>query len=96
MKKLTIFYLEGCPYCVHARRALRELTAESPDFAAVEVEWIDERARPDLAERYDYYYVPSIFAGGTKLYEARPSHGYETIRENLRQALAAAAKGDDA
>ena len=36
------------------------------------VEFIDESAQPELAERYDYYRVPSFFLGTEKLYEASP------------------------
>ncbi len=91
MQKMTIFYLPGCPYCAAARRALEELTAENPAYAAVNVTWIDERAEPALADRYDYYYVPAVFDGERKLYEANPSHSYEMIREGLRAALAGGA-----
>ena len=89
MKKLTIFYLEGCPYCAMARRAVRELTGQT-DFSDVRIEWIDERAEAKLAEVYDYYYVPAVFDGDRKLYEARPSHDYETVRDALRRALSEA------
>ena len=90
MKKLKIFYLVGCPYCDNARRALKELSAEEAAFAAAEIEWIDERADAALADQYDYYYVPAVFDGERKLYEARPSENYEAIREHLRAALTAA------
>lgn len=90
MKKLTLFYLSDCPYCHHARRALAELREENPAYGAAEIEWIEESERPELAARYDYYYVPTLFDGGTKLYEARPSEGYEDVKRNLRSALDAA------
>ena len=87
MKKLTVFYLEDCPYCVTARQALAELRAEEPAFAAAEVEWIEESRQPELADRYDYYRVPSVFLGEEKLYEASPLHGHDTIKKHLRDAL---------
>ena len=86
MKKLRIFYLEGCPYCAMARRAVRELAGE-PEVAGSEIEWIDERAEAELADAYDYYYVPSVFDGDRKLYEARPSHGYGDVLAGIRAAL---------
>ena len=86
MKKLTIFYLDGCPYCDAARRALSELRGEDP-ASDVPVEWIDERAHAALADRFDYYYVPAVFDGERKLYEAKPSHSYETIRDALRGTI---------
>lgn len=87
MKKLTLFYLEDCPYCRNARRALDELVKENPAYAGVAVDWIEESRRPELAEQYDYYYVPTVFAGETKLYEAHPSESYSDCKEKLRAAL---------
>ena len=85
MSKLTIFHLPGCPYCRKARQALEEL-----DTSGVEIEWIDESANAAEAEKYDYYYVPAVFRGGEKLFEAKPADTYETIREGLRASIAAA------
>ena len=87
MKKITIFYLADCPYCHSARKALTELQAERPEYREIEVEWIEEGRRPDVADQYDYYYVPSIFSGEKKLYEAHPSQDYASIKENMRAAL---------
>ena len=70
--KLTEFVLAGCPYCRQAAELLSELRAENPAYAAIEVEIIDESEQPELAERYDYYRVPSFFDGAQKLYEASP------------------------
>lgn len=90
MKKLTLFHLTDCPYCHHARRALEELKQENPAYAAIEIEWIEERQQPDVAARYDYYYVPTLFDGAKKLYEAHPSERYGDVKRNVRAALDAA------
>lgn len=90
MKKLTLFYLKDCPYCHNARRALRELEEENPAYASAPVEWIEESERPDCAARYDYYYVPSVFLGQDKLYEATPGERYEDCKAHMRAALDAA------
>lgn len=87
MSGLTIFYLPGCPYCANARRALAELCAGREEYAAVPVEWIDESEEYELAESYDYYYVPSAYLGREKLFEARPLERYAACREKLRAAL---------
>lgn len=89
MKKILLFYLSDCPYCHSARRALAELKEETHAYREIEVEWIEESRETELAGQYDYYYVPSIFAGGKKLYEADPSEGYSSIRENVKAALEA-------
>ena len=92
MKKVTLFYMVGCPYCNNARKAVEELKREDERCAQVDIEWIDERKESALAEQYDYYYVPSIFLGKTKLYEASPSQNAQEIKESVRQALYAAAE----
>ena len=90
MRKLTIFYLEHCPYCKNAKKALRELEGENASYGNVEIDWIEECRQPEIAEQYDYYYVPSVFMDGEKLYECSPSDDYAAIRGRLRGALDAA------
>ena len=87
MEKLTLFHLTDCPYCHYARRALEELTRENPAYREIAVEWIEERQQPDVAARYDYYYVPTIFEGQKKLYEANPSERFEDVKRNVKAAL---------
>lgn len=89
MKKITILHLEDCPYCHYARRALTELAQEDPAYGEVSVEWIEENKQPELAKPYgySYYYVPSIFEGDQKLYEARPSEDYAACKMNVKAAL---------
>ena len=87
-KKLTILHLENCPYCHKARRALDELREENPAYRGVAVEWIEEARESEAAGRYtDYYYVPTIYAGEQKLYEAHPGDDYEKIKAEVKQAL---------
>lgn len=90
-RPIRLFYLEDCPYCHNARRALAELAAEDPKYRAAKIEWIEESRHPEIAGQYDYYYVPTVFAGDKKLYEARPSESYAECKEKLRAALDAAA-----
>lgn len=87
MKKLTLFYLEGCPYCDNARRALAQLREEKAQYAAAEVEWIEESRQPSLAGGYDYYYVPTVFLDREKLYEAHPGESFGACKDQLRQCL---------
>ena len=87
MKELELFYLRGCPYCVNARKAITELLEETPAFGEIAIHWIEESEEPALVTGRDYYYVPSLFFRGEKLYEAKPSHGYEDIKGNIRAAL---------
>ena len=87
MPKLTLFHLEHCPYCKNAKKALKELLEANAAYGAVEIEWIEESLRPEVAEKYDYYYVPSVFLGGRKLYECSPSDDFAAIREHMKRAL---------
>ncbi len=87
MKQIELFHLTHCPYCVNARRAIEELKEEIPAYREIRVRWIEETEEAELADRRDYYYVPTIFFRGEKLYEARPGHGYSAIKENIRKAL---------
>lgn len=95
METITLFYLEDCPYCHNARRALEELKAGRPEFGKVPVVWMDENRHPELVGQYDYYYVPSAFAGKRKLFEAHPGDSYEKCREQMRQALEFALGGEE-
>lgn len=85
--KLTIFYLENCPYCRNAIRAAKELETELPGFSPDLINWIEERQHADIADRYDYYRVPSIFLGDRKLYECSSSHDYDEIKRQLKNAV---------
>ncbi len=82
--ELTIFHMDGCPYCHNARRAVEELLEEKSAYGAVRLDWHEETRERELAESYDYYYVPAVFLGGEKLYEAHPGESYEECREKLR------------
>lgn len=88
MQEIELFYLTHCPYCINARKAIEELLEENPAFAKLQIKWIEESEEAELAESRDYYYVPTLYCGGKKLYEAKPAHGYAAIKENIRSAFA--------
>ena len=84
---MTLFYLEGCPYCRKAQTAMESLLREHEEFRCIPIEWVEESQNPSRAQQYDYYYVPSAFSGKRKLYECRPGADSEEIREHLKKAL---------
>lgn len=90
MKKVTWFVMNGCPYCRQSLKALKELKEGNEAYRAVEVEQINESEDPELADQYDYYYVPAMFIGKEKLYEAHPGESYEECRDNVKKVLDAA------
>ena len=79
MKELKMFMFEGCPHCKRAEQMIESLLA-----AFVR---IDEKKEPELADKYDYYYVPCFFAGDEKIAEGAPTE------ENVAKAFAAACNG---
>ena len=87
MREIEIFYLTGCPYCIHARKAAAELLAENPAYSALTLRWIEENEEAELANSRDYYRVPSVFYAGDKLYECSPFQGYEAIKAHIREAF---------
>ena len=90
MKQLEIFYLSRCPYCRNAMKAIEELKEEKPAYSELGIRWIEESEEPSLADSRDYYNVPAVFFNGEKLYEAKPFHDYETIKDAIRGAFDAA------
>ncbi len=73
MKKVLMFELAYCPHCREARRLMQEVFAEHPEYAAVEVEHVDEGKDRARAMKYDYYYVPTFYVDGVKRHEGVPS-----------------------
>lgn len=85
MKEITMIKMEGCPYCAAAFRAIDEVKKNYPP---VELEIIDENLQPKLAERFsDYYYVPSMYVDGKKIYEAQPGETYDECLANVRRVF---------
>ncbi len=70
MKTLKIFYLAKCPFCKKAFAYLDELLTENPAYREIPIEKIEESEQEELANSYDYYYVPTIYADEVKVHEA--------------------------
>lgn len=69
MKQLTMFYLENCPFCKRAFKYIEELKKENPEFAKIEIKTIEESQEPELAEKFNYYYVPTFYVDDKKVHE---------------------------
>jgi glutaredoxin len=87
MKRITWFYLEDCPYCAQAERALAELEQENPLYKEIPIDKIEENAHPEIVDRYDYHAVPCLWIGQDKLYEAHLFEKYEECREKVKRVL---------
>ena len=85
MKKITLIKMTGCPYCAAAFKAIDELKKNYPP---IELEVIDKNFQAKLAEKFtDYYYVPSMYVDGKKIYEAHPGETYDECRANVRRVF---------
>lgn len=85
MTRVKLFYLKNCPFCKKALRYIEELKAEHAELAAVEIEMIEESERPDVADKFDYYYVPTFYVDGVKEHEGGIYP--EEVERILRKAL---------
>ncbi|MBS7316081.1 MAG: thioredoxin family protein [Clostridiaceae bacterium] len=85
MKEITYFYLKTCPYCRQADRLIQELIEKEPQFAAVPVRKIEEREHAEIADQYNYYFVPCFYIGKEKMMEGVPS--LEQVQKTFQAAL---------
>lgn len=85
MKKITLIKIEGCPYCAVAFKAIDEL---KKDFTAATIEVVDQNFEPERAEKFtDYYYVPTMYVDGKKIYEAHPGETYDECFANVKKVF---------
>ncbi len=90
MKEILMFYLDDCGYCRKAHQALEELRGELPGAEKLTITKIEESREPELADRYDYYAVPTFYIDGVKLFEAHIGMSYDDIKREVRRVLEAA------
>lgn len=89
-KEIVYIFMQGCPYCRRADTVMEELRKSRPEYGDVKATKLEDGS-PE-AQKYgkDYYYVPSMFVEGKKLYEAHPGETEDECREMVRKVLAAA------
>lgn len=92
MKKITMFYLEECPFCKKAEKAMDELMTENKAYQSLDIEKIEESENVALAENYNYYAVPSLFIGKEKLFECTIQDDYDSIKANFKRVFDEALK----
>ena len=76
---------EDVPFLQKALRYIEEAKAAHPELAPVEIEMIEESEEPEVADRYDYYYVPTFYVDGVKVHEGGIYP--EEVEKILRLAL---------
>lgn len=87
MKPVKLFYLKNCPFCRKALKYIDDLKAAHPELRAIEIEMIEESEHPDVADKYDYYYVPTFYVGDEKVHEGGIYP--DEVEQVLRKALEA-------
>lgn len=84
MKKILMFTMKGCPHCANARKFMAELFESNPEYKKLNIEIIDETEYPDIADQYDYYYVPTYYLDGIKFHEGIPEK--KMVEDLFKQA----------
>lgn len=68
MKPIKLFYQKSCPFCRKALSYIDELKQQDA-YKDIEIEMIEEREFPEIADQYDYYYVPTFYINEEKIHE---------------------------
>ena len=84
MKTIKLFYLKDCPFCKKAFSYIDELKKKD-SYKDIEFELIEESEEVELANQYDYYYVPTFYIDEEKIHEGGifPNE----VEEILKKAL---------
>lgn len=80
-----MFMLKNCPHCQRAIKIMDQLMLKE-EFKNIEIKMIDEQKHSDIADRYDYYYVPTYYIDDKKVHEGVPTK--EKLQLVLEQAIA--------
>lgn len=68
MKEVKLFYLKNCPFCKRALAYIDELQTQDA-YRDIKIEMIEESEQAELADSFDYYYVPTFYIDGEKIHE---------------------------
>ena len=69
MKPIKLFYQACCPFCKRAFNYIDELK-KRPEYKDIIIETIEETEHPDIADQYDYYYVPTFYIADDLVYSS--------------------------
>ena len=65
-----MFILPGCPHCKLALRYQEELLQEHPEWQTIPLRIVGREQGAAFADEHDYYYVPTCYVDGQKVFEA--------------------------
>ena len=63
-----IILSSSLPICKRAFNYIDELK-KRPEYKDIVIETIEETEHPDIADQYDYYYVPTFYIADEKVHE---------------------------
>ena len=69
MKEILMFILPGCPHCRLALRDQERLLEEHPEWRDIPLRIVDESREAAFADAHDYYFVPTWYVDGEKVFE---------------------------
>ena len=69
MKDVLMFVLPGCPHCKLALKFQEELMDANPAWRDIPIRIVDESREAAFADAHDYYYVPTWYVDGEKVFE---------------------------
>ena len=70
---MKLFILPDCPYCKQTIKWIKELK-EDVKYQNIDIQLIDKSQEVELADSYDYYYVPALFDGNCKYIEGATTY----------------------
>ncbi len=83
MKPIIMFETSWCPHCRQAHKFMDELMHENPKYKELDIQVIDEELQPEIAKKFNYYYVPTYYLESEKIHEGVPNKDViHTLFEN--------------
>jgi len=56
-----------------ANKFMKQIFKENPQFKDVPLRIVDENEQKDIADQYNYYYVPTYYVDGVRMHEGVPT-----------------------
>ena len=77
--------MESCPYCKAARKWMNEIFESDVKYAEIPLTIIDEVEEPELAAKFDYYFVPTYYIEDEKVHEGAAT--FEIVKKVFDDAV---------
>jgi len=77
--------MQSCPYCKNARKWMNEILESDVRYREIPMTIIDEVEEPEVAAKFDYYFVPTYYIDDKKIHEGVAS--FEIVKRVFDEAL---------